>query len=57
MLSHLKWLLTLIGAEFSHYALLQLQAFVNYLRIGRWMRNHVYSSLFGCLVEKRFGLQ
>ncbi len=28
------------GAEFSDYALLQLQAFVNYLRIGRWMRNH-----------------
>jgi hypothetical protein len=40
MLSHLKWLLTLIGAELSDYALLQLQAFVNYLKIGRWMHNH-----------------
>jgi len=35
-----KWLLTLIGARFSDHALLQLQAFVNYLRIGRWMYNH-----------------
>jgi Macrocin-O-methyltransferase (TylF) len=40
MLGYFKWLLTLIGAQLSDHALLQLQAFVNYLRIGRWMRNH-----------------
>jgi Macrocin-O-methyltransferase (TylF) len=40
MLGYVKCLLTLIGAQFSDHALLQLQAFVNYLRIGRWMRNH-----------------
>jgi hypothetical protein len=39
MLGHLKWLLTLLGARFSDHALLQLQAFINYLRIGRWMYN------------------
>ena len=40
MLGYFKCLLTLIGAQLSDHALLQLQAFVNYLRIGRWMRNH-----------------
>lgn len=40
MLGYFKWLLTLIGAQLSDHALLQLQAFVNYLRIGRWMHNH-----------------
>ena len=40
MLGYFKWLLTLIGAQLSDHALLQLQAFVNYLRIGRWMYNH-----------------
>jgi hypothetical protein len=40
MLGHPTWRLTLIGARFSDHALLQLQAFVNYLRIGRWMYNH-----------------
>jgi hypothetical protein len=39
MLGYFKWLLTLIGAQLSDHALLQLQAFVNYLRIGRWMHN------------------
>jgi hypothetical protein len=40
MLAYFKWLLTLIGAQFPDHALLQLQALVNYLRIGRWMLNH-----------------
>jgi hypothetical protein len=40
MLGYFKCLLTLIGAQLSDHALLQLQAFVNYLRIGRWMHNH-----------------
>jgi hypothetical protein len=43
MLDYFKYLLTLIGAQLSDHALLQLQAFVNYLRIGRWMHNHGFS--------------
>jgi len=40
MLGYFKCLLTLIGAQLSDHALLQLQAVVNYLRLGRWMRTH-----------------
>jgi hypothetical protein len=40
MLGYFKCFLTLIGAQLPNPALLQLQAFVNYLRIGRWMHNH-----------------
>jgi Macrocin-O-methyltransferase (TylF) len=42
MLGYFKWVLTLIGGRLSDHALLQFQACVNYLRIGRWMRNHGY---------------
>ena len=34
---HLKFLLTLIGSRCSKYQLRQIQAAVNYLRLGRWM--------------------
>ena len=37
--SYFKYLLGLIGARLSNRALVQIQAFVNYLRIGRWMRD------------------
>ena len=40
MLGYFKFLLTLTGARLSNRALLQLQAFVNYVGIGRWMHNH-----------------
>jgi hypothetical protein len=40
MLGYFKFLLTLIGARLSDHVLLQLQAFVNYVGIGRWMHNH-----------------
>jgi len=43
MLGYFKCLLTLIGARLSDHALLQLQAFVNYLRIGRWMQKNGFS--------------
>jgi hypothetical protein len=51
MLSYFKFLLTAIGAKLSDHCLLQLQAFVNYLRIGRWMRNHGF--LFADRVRSR----
>ena len=51
MLGYFKWLLTLIGARLSDRALLQLQAFVNYMRVGRWMRNHGF--LFANRVSSR----
>ena len=39
MLSLIKQLLTRIGARMSSHTLVQIQALVNYLRIGRWMRD------------------
>jgi hypothetical protein len=51
LLSYFKYLLTLIGARFSNHALVQTQAFVNYLRIGRWMRDRGF--LFSDRVSSR----
>ena len=43
MLVYFKYLLTVIGSRLSSRRLLQIQAPVNYLKIGYWMRVHGYS--------------
>jgi hypothetical protein len=43
LLDSLKYCLTKVGARLSPNALIQIQAFVNYLRVGRWMRDHGFS--------------
>ena len=43
MLVYFKYLLTVIGSRLSNRCLLQIQAPVNYLKIGRWMRDHGFS--------------
>lgn len=40
VLNMLKYSLTLIGGRLPHQTLQNLQALVNYLRIGRWMSDH-----------------
>lgn len=42
MLGYFKYLLTLIGSQIPSPALLQLQASLNYLKIGRWFREHQF---------------
>ena len=37
-----KYLLRLLGARFPRKQLYGLQAFVNHLKLGRWMRDHGY---------------
>jgi O-methyltransferase len=39
-LDSFKYCLTRIGACISPRALIEIQALVNYLRVGRWMRDH-----------------
>jgi len=43
MLKHFKYLLTLIGSRLSDAGLMQIQASVNYLRTGRWFRDHSFT--------------
>jgi hypothetical protein len=38
--SYCKCLLRMIGARLSRWQLYKLQAFVNHLKLGRWMRDH-----------------
>jgi hypothetical protein len=38
--SYPKYLLRLLGARFPRTGLYRLQAFVNHLKLGRWMRDH-----------------
>lgn len=42
-LSYCKYALTVIGHRLSNRSLLNIQASVNYLRVGRWMRDHNFS--------------
>jgi len=43
MLIYFKYLLTVIGRRLSNRSLLYIQASMNYLKIGRWMRDQGFS--------------
>ncbi len=43
MLVYFKYLLTVIGSRLFSHRLLQIQAPVDYLKIGRWTEDHVFS--------------
>jgi O-methyltransferase len=43
MLKYFKYVLTLIGSRLSKSTLMQIQASVNYLRTGRWFRDHSFT--------------
>jgi hypothetical protein len=43
VVGYIKFLLTLVGSRLSKHVLQQIQASLNYLRIGRWMRDHKFS--------------
>lgn len=47
LLISVKHLLTRIGAHLPHHALVQIQAAVNYLRVGRAMQDDGYTPLAG----------
>ncbi len=40
MLKHFKYILTLIGARLSERRIIQMQALINYLCVGHWMKLH-----------------
>jgi Macrocin-O-methyltransferase (TylF) len=52
--SYPKYLLRLMGARVSKRRLYQLQAIVNHLRLGRWMRDHGFH--FDRLAADRWGV-
>ena len=42
MLTWFKYWLTMVGEKLPPAGLIQIQAFVNYLKVGRWMRDRGY---------------
>jgi hypothetical protein len=52
--SYPKYLLRLVGSRLSRSQLYKFQAFVNHLKLGRWMRDHGFH--FDRIVSDRWGV-